>query len=204
MEKKFYSTKIYDTVLFETQNFTVVPSLGSLIEGWVLITPKEECLNFSLLDQSKFHELEDLINEIKVFQNSIYGSSILFEHGPSKICSKTGCGVDYAHLHMVPFGQDLLNGFGRFLNINLEWQRIKGISEISAINKIGKDYLYYRTPDNSSFLTIQDEFPSQVFRQIIAYYLNIPERYNWKSYPELDVVAKTIRKYELLKVSHEY
>ena len=30
----------YDNTIFETKNFVVMPSLGSLVAGWLLVVPK--------------------------------------------------------------------------------------------------------------------------------------------------------------------
>lgn len=118
-------------------------------------------------------------------------------------CSKTGCGVDYAHLHMVPFSFDLISGIQKFLHIDLKFQEIKSISEIVGLNKDNLDYLYYRTHDNHQFCAFKPEFPSQIFRQVIAYYLGIPEKYRWREYPESKMIEKTIRDFEAIRVCHE-
>ncbi|MCJ7448970.1 MAG: hypothetical protein MUO72_14895 [Bacteroidales bacterium] len=203
MEKKFCTNEMFDTILYESEHFKVVPSLGSLIEGWVLITPKKEALNFSMLYEDIYSELELVISEIRNIQHSLYGNSILFEHGPMKNASKTGCGVDYAHLHLVPTRLDLISGIQKFLHVDFKWQEIVGISEINSINRDLQDYLYYRTLDNRHFCTFNQEFPSQIFRQVIAYSLGFPERYNWKEYPELAVINKTIQDFASIKVCHE-
>jgi ATP adenylyltransferase len=203
MERKFFTNEMFDTILLESKHFNVVPSLGSLVEGWVLITPKEESLNFSMLSEERYSELENLISEIRNIQISLYGSSLIFEHGPMRSCSNTGCGVDYAHLHMVPISFDLLSGIQKFLNIDLKFQEIRSISEIVDLNKDNLDYLYYRTPDNHQFCAFKPEFPSQIFRQVIAYYLGIPEKYRWREYPESKMIEKTISDFEAIKVCHE-
>lgn len=199
---KFFTKEFCDTVLYESQHFRVVPSLGSLIKGWVLITPKEEYLNFSLLNEPKYAELELLINEIKAFQNSIYGDTVIFEHGPTHKCSKTGCGVDYAHLHLVPCRFNLLDGFHKYLKIDLKWHEIRGISEILNFNKNELDYLYYRTSNDRHFITLHEEFPSQVFRKVIAHYIGNPGKYNWREFPELMTIRKTIQDFEEINVCH--
>lgn len=204
MEKKFFTKEMYDTILCESEHFTVVPSLGSLIEGWVLIAPKEETLNFSLLNEKKYSDLEHLINVIKSFQRTIFDNTIIFEHGPANKCSKTGCGVDYAHLHLVPCEYNLIDGIQSFLKLDYKWHEIQDISEISNINTQVLDYLYFRTQKDQHFITLKEEFPSQIFRQVIAHYKGIPNRYNWREFPEYDTIIGTITEFEKMKVCHEY
>lgn len=204
MEKKFFTRNTYDSILYESEHFSVVPSLGSLVEGWVLIIPKEETLNISLLEVTLQNELAQLIQEIESFQRSLFGDTVIFEHGPANKCSKTGCGVDYAHLHMVPFKKNLIDGIRKFLGLNYNWVEIEGISNISKYNKDCLDYLYYRSTDNRHYITFYKEFPSQIFRQVIAHFENIPDRYNWREYPENHNILKTMAEFNKIKVSHEW
>ncbi|MCK9401404.1 MAG: HIT domain-containing protein [Bacteroidales bacterium] len=203
INKKFFTEEMYDTLLYETEHFTVIPSLGSFIEGWVLIVPKEEILNFSQLTKEKHFELDQLINTIKSIQDSVYGNTVIFEHGPSAKCSKTGCGVDYAHLHLVPCEYNLIDGFQYYFTPNLKWHEIQNIAEIANFNVNKLDYLYYRTQDNKHFVAIREEFPSQIFRQIIAHYKGLPSKYDWKKFPEYQIIKKTIAEFKKIKVHHE-
>lgn len=204
MEKGFFSNELYNTVLYESEHFIVVPSLGSLVEGWVLIAPKEEILNFSLLNNNQYTELECLVNDVRSFQKVNYGNSVIFEHGPSNKCSNTGCGVDYAHLYLVPIESDLIDGINKFLKLDFKWIEINNISFISKLNIETLDYLYYRSPNNKHFITFREDFPSQIFRQVIAYYKGLPNQYNWRLFPEYNTINKTIIEFEKLKVSHEF
>jgi hypothetical protein len=49
--------QIENTVLFETDEFVVVPSLGSLVEGWLLIVSKEHYLCMAEAPPSLIDEL---------------------------------------------------------------------------------------------------------------------------------------------------
>lgn len=204
MHKRFFTDEIYDSPLYESEHFNVVPSLGSLVEGWVLVVPKEEILNFSQLTEKKYSELEELVNFIKSFQTSLYENAIVFEHGPTDKCSKTGCGVDYAHLHMVPYKYDLIEGIQKYFKLDLQWIKIKDISEISEHNTKRSDYLYFRTQDDKHFITLRESFPSQIFRQVISNYEGIPERFDWKTFPEYNTIIKTIGSFDKLMVYHEH
>ena len=54
---------------------------------------------------------------------------VMFEHGPQRLCSTVGCGVDYAHLHIVPTNFDLKTGIHRFFNLNYKWQNLVSIQK---------------------------------------------------------------------------
>lgn len=41
----------WDNPVFESRNFVVVPSLGSLVEGWMLLLPKKHLLSMGALPE---------------------------------------------------------------------------------------------------------------------------------------------------------
>jgi hypothetical protein len=47
---------------------------------------------------------------------------VAFEHGPSTEKHGTGCGVDHAHLHLVPTDCDLLASVRPFVPVSLNWR----------------------------------------------------------------------------------
>jgi len=200
MTKNFFENKDYNTPVFETNNFVVVPSLGSLIEGWLLIVPKAYYLNFSQLSEGLMAEVDSIVQHLQgrllpLFENEHY---VLFEHGPADLLSKAGCGVDYAHLHWVPFGFDLLKGVHNFLGLDFAWQEIDGLKDIRNRDNTQQDYLYLQDQDGRHFLTSQFTVPSQTFRQVIAHYLKQPERYDWKAYDGAEHIRSVYDKLTLI------
>ena len=39
--KNFNDKEFYNQRLYETDNFAVIPALGAIVKGWLLIIPKE-------------------------------------------------------------------------------------------------------------------------------------------------------------------
>jgi ATP adenylyltransferase len=193
MPKKFFEITDYNRILFESENFIVIPSLGSLLPGWLLIIPKEFSLNLSQLKRSELEELEKLAFTCERKLNEIYRCEVVrFEHGPVLTQSKVGCGVDYAHLHLVPVKFDLIDGLKELLNVNYDWTEIESFIELSNIPD-NTDYLYYRNRSNQHFITCQTDIPSQLFRKVIASYLNTPESFDWKLFPQAETIEDTIK-----------
>lgn len=183
MHKNFFEHKDYNTPVYETPNFVVIPTLGALVEGWLLIVPKVFYLNFSQLPDSQFEEVTQIINHLEERFQPLFEapSSVSFEHGPGCTKSTAGCGVDYAHLHWVPTEFDLKKGASEFLNLNFDWTAIHDLADIKANSTAGKDYLYLRDQNGNCFLTCQDKVPSQTFRKVIAHYIEQPEQFDWKA-----------------------
>jgi diadenosine tetraphosphate (Ap4A) HIT family hydrolase len=192
MDKKFFNPTSYNRILFESENFVVIPSLGSLVSGWLLIVPKRFSLNLSLLKKSELEELDNLATNCERTIKEKYGTNVVrFEHGPSIAKSKVGCGVDYAHLHLVPINFDLIIGLQQLLHIDYYWTEINSLVSLSDIN-FGANYLYYRNIANQHFITVQENIPSQLFRRVIASYLHAPETFDWKLFPQIDKIEDTI------------
>jgi ATP adenylyltransferase len=182
MLKKFFEHKEYNTPVYETSNFVVIPTLGALVEGWLLIVPKVFYLNFSQIPVKQFDEVHQIIQHLEDRFRPLFDGtgSVVFEHGPVETHSTAGCGVDYAHLHWVPTAFNLKRGILEFLQLRYEWKLIDNLSEIKNNRLIDKDYLYLRDQSGNSFLTCQKEIPSQTFRKVIAHYINQPEQFDWK------------------------
>jgi ATP adenylyltransferase len=91
----------YDTKLFENDEFVVVPTLGSIIPYWILVVPTSPAINMQIVSEksgrSPLLQLEKLADKLDIATSDM----IWFEHGASSLNSQTGCGVDYAHLHVL-------------------------------------------------------------------------------------------------------
>src|SRR5258708_29134184 len=100
------SANPWNEPLFESENFVVVPSLGALVEGWFLLLPKDHYLCMGALPQSLLDEMMQLRQTVLSFAEGTYEDICAFEHGPHQENRSIGCGVDHAHLHLVPFSFD--------------------------------------------------------------------------------------------------
>lgn len=185
--------KSWDKPLFESENFVVLPSLGSLVEGWVLIVPRHHFICMGALPPGLVLEMQRLKAEVCAVLSSQYGELCAFEHGPSIAARSVGCGVDHAHLHIVPVDFDLVEAAAPFLPAEAMWLPAAAESCRAAFEK-GRDYLYVEQPiDGEGRIATHANFGSQVFRKAIASVLGMPEQFSWREYPQVQIVARTIR-----------
>ncbi len=191
------STKAWNEPVFESPNFVAVPSLGALIEGWVLLVPKRHFISFGAVPGSMLAEM----NEFKAFLCSVlgqcYGTVSAFEHGPSAAYRAVGCGVDHAHLHLVPLLFDLLAEVSPFLSSGVTWAS-GGIEQCQDAYGRGQDYLYLEQPIGSGRIATHDKFGSQLFRRAIATRIGVRDQYNWREYEQLPTVMATIQRVRAL------
>lgn len=190
----------YNKSIFESKSFRVIPSLGSLIKGWLLIIPKECHLSFSSIKNPlNYDELYDLIQKLGGVLKKEYGDFVVFEHGPIVKESLVGCSVDYAHLHVVPIRIDLIKESKQFLKKQITWSSISGIQDTSQYYETQTPYLFVTDNFNNSFIGLSEELPSQLFRRTIAKHTGIEMMYDWKEHSFLNNMQSTIqtlRKYK--------
>jgi ATP adenylyltransferase len=178
--------------LIETTNFVVIPSLGALIEGWVLVVPKEHHISMGALPEQLRAEADELELRTRTLLSDRYGSPIVaFEHGPSASQHGTGCGVDHAHLHLLPLACDLSRYVTPFVPHSLKWHPCNWVERTEA-HKSGLDYLYLKPDGARGLIAVSEDFGSQVFRRAIADYLGAADQFSWREFPQFEIVGQTI------------
>jgi ATP adenylyltransferase len=185
------SKLFWNMPLFESPNFLVLPSLGALVEGWLLLLPKEHFLTFGSLPEALIPEMQDLKNMAVDCVDQHYGRVSVFEHGPSATAKRVGCGVDHAHLHIVPTDCDLIRAASPFLPANLSWANAD-LDTCRHAHAAGDDYLYVEQPIGSGKLISHCDLGSQIFRRAIASHLGIPEKFSWRENAQLENIERTI------------
>ena len=188
---------LWDTPIFESQNFVAVPTVGALVEGWLLIVPRTPILSFARISPPLFSELGIFLNEIVPAIESVYGPVSLFEHGPAFATSKVGCGVDYAHLHLVPVDCNLIEG-AKQIAPWIRWGRVASIEDVSRFTSNNEGYWFVQQPFAGGEcyvgLSSNTEPVSQLFRKVIANHIGRPFDFDWKAYCGEDVIAATVEK----------
>lgn len=186
-ERKAY----WNQPLFESANFAVIPSLGSLVEGWLLVVPKRHFICMGALSDPLAEEMREVTTTASTELKKKYGEVCAFEHGPCGANRAVGCGVDHAHLHLVPLTFDLAEAATCFLPSGNTWSTAS-IEDCRLAFAAGMDYLYLEQPLGAGRIVVGRLLGSQVLRRAIASRIGRPEEFNWRDYPETENVAKTI------------
>lgn len=154
---------LYDTIVEESANFAVLPTKGSIVPGWVLIVPKFPVCRMADVPKNLSEELIDLARLVAARIEAEFGPVYFFEHGGQK-GSKIACGVDQAHLHIVPLSFDLMreaeaNSPGAWRNLG---------SDFLPLNDLPEDEYWFVSGGGEAKYKIVGEPSSQFFRKIIA------------------------------------
>lgn len=170
--------KPMDMVIYESDNFYVCPAKGAMVEGYVMICPKEHIFSCAALPKEQRTEFLDVINDIKYLLKEIFNNDILmFEHGSGEAGKcKHEKSIVHAHLHVLP------------TNIKMTEEQMKQISmkkisyeELYQYDKV--PYFWYVESEEKMGITADPEIyiPRQYARQILAEELGIKgELWNWR------------------------
>lgn len=170
----------FDVDLADHATAAVIPSAGSLVANWLLIVPRVQ-----------FMCLADAPREIRSAVMSIGWEESLarcgsgdgryyFEHGARQAGSLFGCGVDQAHLHVVPLNFDLLHA-ATHSDATWQWQEVGDIRDPWAEIPTGREYLLVSNFERTFFATPLGKV-SQFFRKLIARELGSPTMWDYRKY----------------------
>jgi diadenosine tetraphosphate (Ap4A) HIT family hydrolase len=186
-------SKIEDTVLAESKNFVAVPSLGSLVPGWTLVIPRRRASSLAEIPADELAEMCSFTRAIRLRLGSIGLPVFEFEHGAGLFGSLAGCGVDQAHLHLVPLEFDLVDRFESHRDVR-DVQRI-GASAPQPV-PIGMEYLWCSDGALRSLMGRPARPTSQWFRRLIAHELSMEASWNYAEHPFENNIRKTIEFFE--------
>jgi len=184
-----------DRILFESEHFVAVPTVGSLVEGWLLIITRAHYLCMGALPVGMFVDLDRFKFLVVQAVESNYGPVAIFEHGPSRPKEAVGCGVDHAHLHVVPTNCDLLQGLHGVTTAKIRWTEVSGVWDAREPHLLGLDYLYVEQPFGHGRIATSRGFGSQLFRQVIASHIGEPENFDWKLDSGTANVRRTVERF---------
>lgn len=175
----------HDIVVASNYHFVAVPSLGSLVPGWMLLVPRRPMPTLSLMNLEERQSLAALRTDLSG-RLGLYGQTVYaFEHGGSS-GSLASCGVDQAHLHLVPLEFDLLQAARRH---DLSWRPSVSIHELVEADTGGREYLFAERA-GVSLMGFPEAPMSQWFRRVIAQACGV-EEWDYKRNPNLKQLEAT-------------
>ena len=182
------TSKIENTIIEETNNFLILPSIGSLVDGYLLIVSKRHVNSMANLSENEKKEYEFLINKYRNLFKKIYNKfPIIFEHGsPILNSNMKASSVIHAHSHIVNHN---------FIDENSIIKKLK-FKEMDNLKFLSKDknYIMYINSDNKYYITNDFKPISQIIRKIIAKDLGYENMFDWKKYEFLENIYSTIKK----------
>jgi hypothetical protein len=163
----------------------ILPGVGALIPGYVLICPSRHVPNFcsAIGDPGMVSFMERTID----FLEEQFGQFTYFEHGGEMIPSAvTSSCVDHAHIHVFPgkIPIELPEESTKYANLLDFLERGKSSGTDSPYLMLGHS--------DGPCLVAKDIGVPQFFRRQIARILGDPESWDYAAAPYLDKVKQTI------------
>jgi diadenosine tetraphosphate (Ap4A) HIT family hydrolase len=171
-----------ERILYESDNFYVMLSLGPIVEGYALLVSKQHIGCCAEIPEELSFEFESLYTKIRSLLVSEYGSCISYEHGKAGSCLVPTEGSKHcfhSHMHFVP------------VNIQLNEIVQKDFSkyvELSDLRDFGKSYNAYKSPylyvDDGRKIMYIDVYDvrSQYLRYNTAIATNNDKLWDWVKY----------------------
>lgn len=182
----------WDTVLFESSNFVVVPTRGSIVKGWLLVVPKRHFPCVGAFAPDLREEFNDVRATVSSVVKAKYGSVIQFEHGPVGVGHPAGCGVDHAHLHVVGLNTDLIEHSTNNFKLPAIWEKIDTVNRTADAFAERVPYLFVENENGEQWLLKHHGIGSQMLRKVIASQRGLADYFDWKQHAFPENVTQTI------------
>ena len=168
-----YVDKTVDCIIYESANFYVVPELGALKQGYLMIVPKQHILSVAQFPESLRGEYQEVCEDIeRILLETFDGRIVCFmEHG-SGPSGKTSHAKSIVHAHTHVVVDFILKRKFK------EMVQLKPFDDIATAKET--HYFSYQEGSHGKLFIAKDprvyvqrQFP----RQVMA-----PDQYNWRWY----------------------
>jgi diadenosine tetraphosphate (Ap4A) HIT family hydrolase len=170
--------RLNSRVIYEDEQFVVMPPLGEFVEGGLLLLSRAHILSFAHLPAEHLARLERLVGVICQALSQRWGVyPLIFEHGPAPERSKGVCCVDHAHFNIFPARV--------FVHPHLAGRMHSPLHSLAELQGLrGAEFGYLFVQENNGERRVYDgcNVPTQLVRRIITTELGMPERWHWRDY----------------------
>jgi diadenosine tetraphosphate (Ap4A) HIT family hydrolase len=181
-----------ETSLVAAPDFLTWASVGALVEGHVLVLPRAHALSAARLKDNDLPELARYVGRVSEQLRRHYGPICVFEHGPDEAETAVGCSIDHVHLHLVPWSTSLVD-LAKARHPDLLWRDFAHDDLLDGLRPVpNESYLLVQDADGRGAIGVGATIPSQALRRIIAAELGRAEEWDWKSYPQESIQARTV------------
>lgn len=175
-----------------------MPSIGSIVEGYLLLNMKYHIPSFGNLNEKFLDEFLSLKDEIRDALEHIYKTGCIFyEHGRAGSSLKLDGGdiISYhAHIHCVAVDVDILTSICK----DYEPIKINNWKEVVRLEKKYHHYLYYEDNEkNMFFFPVHTYTKPQYLRSALAEEINDPSSADWRKKPNWGNIENSVKKLSL-------
>jgi diadenosine tetraphosphate (Ap4A) HIT family hydrolase len=182
-----------ERILIQSPHFVVVPSIGPLRVGHVMIVSRSHVGGILRMGADELVECEQLAEICVRRLIALYGGSILiFEHGSAcRPSSLSAACVEHAHLHLLPGPIEFVNSVRCRLK---KWETGRTLLELSG-DAVAAGYILVGSsvPVMGYHLhVLSASVPSQMLRQQYAAMTGQIEAWDWRKAPRQTEFIQTL------------
>ncbi len=187
-------TGLQNRILYETDSFFVIPTIGAFVKGYVLIVSKNHYDCIGKMPEENLLELNRLQAAIKQLISKKYNcGSVGFEHGSISCSTRLGGCINHAHLHIVPCNDTLIESIAQY---DMRATEISSFHDLIELGRNDIPYLFFEDLDCKKYIIEGDVIPSQFFRMIIADYYKCVDKWDWRQFFFLENIVETLKDFD--------
>ncbi len=161
---KRYGPNAANRELLSDGTFRVLPTLGQLVEGHLLIAPSFHVTSMGDLIPEESSRLEVVCESVRLALQQVYGRVLFFEHG-IRSAGSGGCGIEHAHMHALPV---IANGVLETLIREFGGCAIHALADIGETVRQESSYLFFEDSSSTRYVFPVERIPSQYMRKLVA------------------------------------
>lgn len=186
-------------VLSETAGFAVISDVAPAVPGHVLIVTKSHYQALAKLPLHLLQALDPVVRDVRGRLDRIYGlPTVVFEHGMCDRGRLASCGIDHAHLHVLPLGCSLEDRFRQDHEVN----GLQSLSNLPLrVGGLGEYLLLAGGAASTYLIAFPADATRQYFRRVVAEVTG-SEFWNWSD--DLLVGSQTARRCRILDLHNAW
>lgn len=135
-ENLLNSSDLHDSVLAAGPGVQLLPTLGMLVPGHLLVISNEHLLSMADLGQDALARVSAWLTQTENILSRAFGSYVRFEHAGTADGCNSAC-VDHAHIHLLPLG----DVFAEKMKAALDWTSLPNYEALPEHVQNGYSYL---------------------------------------------------------------
>lgn len=179
-----HAPALHNTCLYQTEWFAVLPALGPLVPGHIMVVSHDHYPNLLSMPREALVEYERLAQWLRDRSPYQELGFLEAEHGSTSAELAGGC-IVHTHVNWIPGAANFIRIFDdRFQTT--DWNRL---SELEAPTK---GYILLRSSTNERrFFVPSEKLPSQLLRREI-FAQRGRDDWDWAAFPRQDWTANTV------------
>jgi len=192
--RKVYAVE--SRVCLQAEDVVILPTVSPMCAGHVLLLPRTHVTRLADLPQGQRETLSACATSAANRLRERFGEECyFFEHGVTS--GGTACGIDHAHLHILPLSRDMISSIESQVESDFPMQVYGSLREVlsAGAGRPQRSYLLHGSHTSSVRTCFDDGVPSQYMRRVIGTLRGI-EAWDWKllsARPEFRATQEALR-----------